>query len=165
MRTTIYSLLLLATLYVVQSCSGTDPVDQLLDEQGQTLHQRGQGFYCELQALGRKSKVLWDVVAEDLEQGIPNDLPPDERKNMIAIRNAGLIRMFEAYPKLPEPVRDRVDQAEMEDKEIALQMRIMNDSLRQFELEVEQFLQTVKMQLPDSVENWQKRLIVYNCDE
>ena len=86
-------------------------------------------------------------------KGIPNDLPPDERKNMIAIRNAGLIRMFEAYPKLPEPVRDRVDQAEMEDKEIALQMRIMNDSLRQFELEVEQFLQTVKMQLPDSVEN------------
>lgn len=158
-------MILLIAFSFSPACSGPDQVDLMLTENGTKLHRRGQNFYCQLQALGRKSQTLWDEVATDLEKGIPEDLPEDERKNMIAIRNAGLIRMFEAYPKLPMEVKERVDRAETEDQQIAAEMRMLNDSLRLFDRRVEQFLEEVKNLQPDSLESWQKRLIVYNCED
>lgn len=164
MITRTSSVLLLIAQSLMMSCSA-DQEYQLMAEQGFQLHQQGQAFYCELQDLGRKSQVLWDKVGRELEESIPEDLPKVERKNMIAIRNAGLIRMFEAYPSLPQTVKDQVDQAETDDQEIAGQMRVLNDSLRQFDRKIEAFLETVRNVEPDSLENWQKRLVVYNCKE
>lgn len=157
------SVLLLMALMLCQACNDSDQEELLLAERGRQLHLRGQSFYCELQALGKKSQDLWNTVAEDLERVIPHDLPEDERNNMIAIRNAGLIRMFEAYPALPQEVKDRVDVAEEDDKTLAGQMRMVNDSLRKYELEVEEFLNEVRKGPSDSVESWQKRLIIADC--
>lgn len=158
-------MIILMALFSLSACNTADQTVQEMDERRGKLHQRGQTFYCELQALGRKSRQLWDTVARDLEAVIPEDLPKDERKNIIAIRNAGLIRMFEAYPRLPQEVKDRVDLAETEDQDIARQMRMMNDSLRHYDLKVDSFLREAKTLVPDSLESWQKRLIVYNCDD
>lgn len=150
-------------LFCLWRCTSNSE-SETLAHRGAALQQRGQLFYCELQNLGMESKYLWDSVALALQAELPQNMPAKERKNMVDIRNAGLLRMFEAYDGLPAEVQDRIDRAEQEDQQLAGRMRALSDSLRQHDRALDQFLGTVKEQQPDSLQNWQKRLVFYPCN-
>lgn len=162
--TTVVSLLL--TACSLGGCELSENREQI-SRYGVQLHEledMGRSLHCGLEELGRESQLLWDSVAHNLQAQLPMDMPVEERKNMVEIRNAGLIRMFEAYPKLPPPVQQHVDKAEMRDQALASRMRALNDSLKQHDLAVSQFLENVRSQLPDSLPEWQGRLTIYSCD-
>lgn len=145
------------------SCGQGDQ-DVAFAQRGASLEESGVSLHCRLQQLGMQSRLLWDSLSHVLQQELPADIPARERKNMVEIRNAGLLRMFEAYPKLAPVVHDRVDQAEEEDQRLASRMRSLQDSLQQHEMSVGEFLEMVKEQQPQMLPQWQKRLTAYNCE-
>ncbi len=75
-------------------------------------------LHCEQADLEIKVTALWDNVAQQLNAQLPQDMPAQEKHNMVSVRNAPLIRMFETYPGLDHSIQNMVDQAEMEDKKV-----------------------------------------------
>lgn len=147
------------------SCSPKNrPNVQELHAQFRELQQKGRDLYCELEKLGMESRILWDSVAYQLEKSIPAEVPEEERQNMIAVRNAGLIRMFEAYPKLPPATQSNLEQAEQQDQEIAARMRRLNENIRKHDHQITSFLGSVQKNGIDSLRSWKKQMIDYKCD-
>lgn len=135
----------------------------VLSEEVKQLEQGAGTLQCTLQRLGTESQALWDRVAGQLAQELPEELPEAERKNMIAVRNANLLRMFQTYPTLPAHLQAQVDEAEAEDQAIAERMKAVKDSLSVFEQRINALLTRASEQQPDSLKVWQQRMSEFEC--
>lgn len=89
----------------------------------ETLLQTKKALLCQMETLQASGDSLWTAVAEALDGQLPKDMKPDERKNMINIKNTGLIQMFEVYPTLDPQVQRLVVTAGESDEQIALRMK------------------------------------------
>lgn len=73
---------------------------------------------CRQATLEIATLQTWDSVVTQLDARLPEDMPATEKHNMLTVRNAGLIRMFETYRELPDSVQALVSLAEQKDKDI-----------------------------------------------
>jgi uncharacterized protein YdcH (DUF465 family) len=77
-----------------------------------------------LETLQRLLKVeldsIWATTNTNLASMLPSTMPAQERKNMLALNNAPLIKMFEVYESLDTNIHRLVDNAAQADKRIAV---------------------------------------------
>ncbi|MBK8505793.1 MAG: hypothetical protein IPL46_28505 [Saprospiraceae bacterium] len=90
---------------------------------------------CQLSRLEDSVETHWTSLNALLENHLPKDMPLEERRNMLAVKNAPLIRMFERYNNLTVEVKDAVDDAEQYDFQSALQVTQIRDEIKQLELQ------------------------------
>lgn len=120
---------------------------------------------CRLQQLGTRSTVLWDSVTVSLKAVLPPEMPPEEKRNMLAVRSAGLIRMFQVYPTLDSSVHQVVDQAEQTDQVLASQLRMTHDSLKALNAQAQELLSRIEREDPEAYPLWRSRFSTNNCPD
>jgi len=84
---------------------------------------------CRMEHLKQQNDSLWDEVAASLDQTLPAGMKADERRNMIQVRNTGLIMMFQSFPSLDTAIQNKVMEAGEQDKKIADEMRAVMEQL------------------------------------
>jgi hypothetical protein len=98
--------------------------DKDLDLKMEALIQKEKEVHCHLTTLKEKITRVWDNIAQLLDENLPEEMPADEKSNMIAVRNANLIRMFQSYESLDTELKDSIQKAESIDLEI---MKTINE--------------------------------------
>lgn len=93
------------------------------------LSEEKRALSCRMERLNQQNDSLWNEVAASLGRALPSGMPPDERRNMIGVRNADLIRMFQSFPALDTAIRNKVMAAGEQDKKTAAEMRAVMDEL------------------------------------
>jgi hypothetical protein len=66
---------------------------------------------------------MWIQVSQSIENAIPADLPVAEKQNILPVKNADLIQMFEIFDSLDTSVKKQVMEAGESDQETARKMR------------------------------------------
>ena len=93
--------------------------EQALQAEARQLAAGMDSLSCTLRQLEDSTRVLWDGVNAALDENLPANMPPIERKNMLAVRNTQLIEMFQNYDSLGESVHRLVREAGVKDEAIA----------------------------------------------
>lgn len=119
------------------------------DAKIEALRAERRTLYCEMDMLKRQSDSLWNDLAVRLDRDLPPDMKPDERRNMINIKNAGLIRMFEVFPSLDSSIHSLVENAEKMDQALASQMRANMEANHINEAALNQVLEDLEKGNPD----------------
>ena len=88
-----------------------------------------KSLLCQMEQLKQQNDSLWEDISLTLEQELPPDMLPDERKNMVQIKNAGLISMFQVFPDLDTSIQQKVMLAGKKDEEIAAEMKSIMQKL------------------------------------
>ncbi len=156
----IYTALLSLLLYGCETGSAG-----AADEQAQRLLDDVRTWKCRLQEIHDSSVVLWDSVTSTLARELPADMPADERRNMLAVRNTGLIKMFQVYPQLDADIRQLVESAGVMDVRYADELRATNDSLEQKEAQVRELLASLEQADPEAHETWSGRFSRISCEK
>lgn len=73
--------------------------------------------------LHKRVDSIWRHTNETLDASLPDNMPPDERRNMLQVRNADLIQMFEVFDSLDNDLKLLVKDSGMKDRTIADEMR------------------------------------------
>ena len=119
---------------------------------------------CGMRELGNATEALWDSVSAALEAKLPESMPPDERRNMIAVRNTGLIRMFEVYPTLDTATRILVESAGERDQALAGRIRDIRSAQKENELATHALLAQMKDTGYDKLAEWKKMFDQARCN-
>ncbi len=152
----------IAFFVLLASSCADEPSGQLAQE-GARLQKQLIEAHCAMEQLNRESKQLWDTVVYAMDEQLPATMSADERRNMLKVRNASLIRMFEAYPRLPDGVQHQVDEAERQDQELAARMKAQVDTIKYYEKRIDDFIKRVAVSHPDNAKIWQLRFSVRDC--
>lgn len=83
---------------------------------------------CQMELISKYVDDAWTESIEELGNRLPESLPQQERQNILNLKNANLIRMFESYKTFDDNVHSLVDSMEIRDMSWA-------DSLRQLSLQ------------------------------
>lgn len=142
------------------ACQQQEPA---VEAEAEALIEEAQRLHCRLQALHEESVALWDAVSARLSEALPAGMPPDERRNMLAVRNTGLIQMFEVYPTLDTAVHRIVENAGRADSGLAAQMRAAKDSLDANEARVRSLLARLEAGYPALLPEWKARFDTVKC--
>ncbi|MCB0629394.1 MAG: hypothetical protein R2824_24535 [Saprospiraceae bacterium] len=116
-------------IMLVQACTNTFTFEHQLWDCATEEHR----ILCHRQALARETDAVWDRVVGQLDQQLPADMPNDEKRNMLAVRNANLIRMFEVYQFLNDSIKQTVDQAAQADRQIVTTLNGLQSQLEALE--------------------------------
>ncbi len=119
---------------------------------------------CGIREIGNATEALWDSVSSALEAKLPENMPPDERRNMIAVRNTGLIRMFEVYPTLDSATRNLIETAGERDQALAGRIRDIRSAQKENELATHTLLAQMEETGYDKVAAWKKQFARARCD-
>lgn len=122
---------------------------------GDELLASWQELACQEQLLAAMSQSLWDSVTQELATQLPTDMPAQERNNMLAVRNANLIQMFEVYNELPVPLKNLVQEAGQEDTRIAYQVRQLKTQIDSLQYSTDQFLSALEQRNRPAFRDWQ----------
>lgn len=90
-------------------------------------------LHCEMERFSSQTDSLWNEMEAYLDKNLPADMPPAERSNMVAIRNANLITMFKAFTKLDTATQQKVKEAGATDRSIAEGMKSVKEKLDKVE--------------------------------
>lgn len=90
---------------------------------------------CELQSINLEMDNMWDSVSFQLQVELPDDMPEQERANMVSVRNASLIRMFKRFDGLPENLQSMVDSAGRADEQAVLRIQQIKSDISELESE------------------------------
>lgn len=126
-------LLVLSICLSVYSCdevsttAGTDEVESILQEI-KTLHCRSNG-------LEERIRLVWDDVNDVLASALPESVTEEEKEMILSVKNAPLIRMFEAYDSLEPAIHQLVDSAEVADRMAVDSFAQINSRIKQLERE------------------------------
>lgn len=137
------SLLFLIALFA--DCSNNEA--EIMD----SAYKRKQ-LLCKMEALKFSSDSLWNGVATFLDRNLPSDLPPNERKNMIILKNAPLIKVINSYSKLDPSIKKVVEEAGNQDYLIAEQMKL---TIAQFKLADSTYFKELETQEKESPARFQ----------
>lgn len=80
------------------------------------LFQQEKDLKCQLESMQDSIRREWDSLSSMMERELPADMPLEEKNNMLKVRNADLIRMFESFATLNDTVKVAVKATEMKDK-------------------------------------------------
>lgn len=91
------------------------------------IMEENSNIKCELKLKRDSIKTSWDEVSDLLAANFHSGMSPDEHRNMLKLRNAPLIKMFESYESFPDSIKLRVDQTGKLDQEISQRIRNLMD--------------------------------------
>ena len=116
-------------------------------------------LYCQRHLLNQSSESLWKNVAYHLDINLPNEMDTSTRKRMTEIRNAPILKSFNAYKYLPDSVKALVEKAEIADKKLVDEIAEISFSIDSLEIRKLRFLSKVDQ----SSERGQLFLVKYNA--
>jgi uncharacterized small protein (DUF1192 family) len=97
----------------------------------------------------------WDHINQLLESGLPADTPEEEKKNMLKVRNAGLIRMFQSYDGMEEEVKVALEQTEQLDMEMSKRITALKKEIQRIESQrIELFQKVEQKEGPQKVDHY-----------
>ncbi|NJK82600.1 MAG: hypothetical protein HC912_01090 [Saprospiraceae bacterium] len=102
---------------------------------------------------------MWNYANGKLAEMLPANMPDQERTNMLALRNAPLIRMFEVYATLPESIHKLIDSAYYFDKRVVQQLEGIVGERAENETKIEDFLIELSndKQVQSTFDYWNKQ--------
>lgn len=150
-------ILLICSILVAAACQPQGRL-KALEEKSAEMLERYRGYLCEKEKLEKSTQALWDEVSERLDAQLPTNMPPDERINMIEIRNTNLIKMFEIYPTLDTAVKNLVEKAGDDDNAIVVKLRQVQQNLEQEELGLIMLLDKLEKLNSDKAARWKSRM-------
>lgn len=115
--------LLLTVLFI--SCEDNSEQSELM-----ASFDKEKELRCQLESL--KSEILqeWDGAVDMLDRNLPLSTPKNERENILSVKNANLIRMFQSYDNFPDSIKIEIDRVEQLDSKVAMQVRNLNIKLQ-----------------------------------
>lgn len=125
--------------------------------EGEQMIAEAATLSCTLHQLEDKTKVLWDQVVTSLDKNLPADMPEQERKNMLAVRNMDLIEMFEDYDQLDTTIHRLVREAGELDMKNAQDVLETKRKLEALEIKFGYFLQKIDKKNTTIREQWQAK--------
>jgi hypothetical protein len=132
-----YFLLLL--LPVVLGCADKPKHEATLLE----LFQKEKKLSCQLSSMKDSITTKWDNINHLLEENLPAEMPAEEKTNMLKVRNASLIRMFQSYDDVDEGVKMALDKTEQLDLEMAKRIAALKKEVEKIESEKMMLLQKI----------------------
>lgn len=100
-------------------------------------------LFCQRQLLAESSQKLWEDVAYHIGVNLPESIDSVTRKRMIEIKNAPILKSFNAYKRLPDSVKIIVDKAEIADKKLVDEIAEVSFSIDSLEIKKLRFLTKV----------------------
>jgi hypothetical protein len=116
-------------LLILESCSEPTVNREAL----QTLLLQEKKIKCELIALKAEIIHEWDAINLHLEENLPPAVPEEEKNNMLQVRNANLIRMFESFRDFNHEVKDALKDVEIKDQKISTRINELKKALHKLE--------------------------------
>jgi hypothetical protein len=104
-------------------------------EQLDVLALKHQELVCKLARLEDSVQYHWISLNALLERHLPPDIPREERRNILTVKNVPLIRMFESYDKLEGKVKDAVNSIEEYDSQSACEVTRIRDMIKKLEFQ------------------------------
>lgn len=116
------------------------------------LFQEERKLYCQLASMKDSITLQWDNVNELLAESLPEDMPTEEKENMLMVRNASLIRMFQSFDEVEEEVRVVLDHTEQMDMEMSKRITALKKDVQRIELKKMTLLNKLNQSMgPDEV--------------
>ena len=100
--------LLLVILIGILSCNKNQSVEADL----MVLFQKEKELNCRLASMKDSITAEWDNITSLLNQNLPTDMPEAEKANMLKVRNANLIRMFQSFDNVDETIKSALQRTE-----------------------------------------------------
>lgn len=131
------------------------------------LFQKEKDLHCQLAVMKDSIRMEWDHVSEMLDENLPEDMPEEEKNNMLKVRNASLIRMFQSYDDVDDQVKMALDKTEMLDRDMSQRINLVRQELQKTETETMQLFQKIgESKSSDELarlKDIQKNLLAENC--
>lgn len=125
-KNTLYIL----TMFAILLGCGDQAADTLQD-----LTQNEAQLKNELQEMRDSIEYTWDHVNQIISENLPSDMPPKEKENILKVRNARLIRMFQSFDDLEPNIKKAVDSAEVFDNIMSQRIVKLRRQLEEIEEE------------------------------
>ncbi len=122
---------LLFPLIGIFSCEKSSSDKAVLME----LFQKEKDLNCNLSLMKDSITMEWDNINNLLEKTLPDDMPQEERANMLKVRNASLIRMFQSFDDTDETVKMALNKTERIDQEMTKRITSLKKEANQIELQ------------------------------
>ena len=152
------------TLYliVLTGCQNKDFTNQIM-----AISEAEHNIKCELEVMKKEINKEWDTMNESLDDHLPADMAEQEKVNMLKVRNANLIRMFNTFKTLDSEIKDQLRSVEKKDSMMAIEINLLKEKLIEVEHnKMELFNEILKENgqtaILESKEMYQKNLLK-NC--
>ncbi len=142
---------------VITACQPNEKL-QATEREGQEILERYRTHLCTVKRLEKETNALWEEVSKNLDARLPKDMPTDERRNMINIRNTNLIKMFEIYPLLDTSVQALVEKAGDMDNAIVVELQQARQALEEEQFRYINLLDKLEKLHADNIDQWKSRL-------
>lgn len=137
---------LLSLLLLALACEKVPDSEALAH--AEHLHSSQRALDCALQAMQTQATMLWDSVEQALDQELPQQMPIEERHNMLKVRNTALIQMFMAYDSLDLPLQQMVEKAGEKDAELVKRILENRAAHKQLERQLDSTLAVLQKEMP-----------------
>lgn len=144
-------------LFLLAHCQPNGSV-KATGQKGAGIVRRYQTLLCEKETLEQQTRRLWEEVSSNLDARLPVDMPPDERRNMINIRNTDLIQMFEIYPQLDTSIKNLVEKAGDQDDAIVIRLQQLRKDIETEDSNFMQFVAALEKRNPDQADTWKRQM-------
>jgi uncharacterized protein YdcH (DUF465 family) len=121
--------LLFFSLMGVVSCDKPSSDEVVLLE----LFQKEKELNCSLTLMKDSISMEWDNINTLLKNTLPSNMPSQERANMLKVRNANLIRMFQSFDDVDETVKVALSKTEQIDQEMTKRITSLKKEANQIE--------------------------------
>lgn len=159
----VFSWLLLPFLVFV-GCENSPTDEALL----LTLFQQEKALKCELSLMKDSIVTEWDNINALLKSVLPPDMPPQEQANMLKVRNANLIRMFQSFDSLDESVKMALTKTEKIDAEMTKRITSLKQEVNHIETQkialLEKVNQSEGVEEVARLKQMNARLLAGACD-
>jgi hypothetical protein len=108
------------------------------------LFQEEKELNCLLEAMKDSISKEWDRTNHVLKANLPSDMPEEEQANMLKVRNAELIRMFQSYDAMGPDVHAIVDETEQFDNAIAARIVALRQKIHTTQSKTLSVLQDIR---------------------
>ncbi|MBK8634487.1 MAG: hypothetical protein IPN72_13350 [Saprospiraceae bacterium] len=118
------------TLYliVLTGCQTKDFANQIM-----AISEAEHNIKCELEVMKKEINKEWDTMNESLDDHLPADMAEQEKVNMLKVRNANLIRMFNTFKTLDSEIKDQLRSVEKKDSMMAIEINLLKEKLIEVE--------------------------------
>lgn len=108
------------------------------------LFEEEKELRCSLAAMKDSISMQWDQINLLLENNMPAEMPGEERANMLKVRNANLIRMFQSFEQMDEGVKVALQATEQMDQEMAQSITAMKKTINDIETQKMKLLSVIE---------------------
>lgn len=153
MKTSWY---IICTLLVMSCISSSKKLDEL-GQQLEILAVNESELQCGLRILEDSTRLIWDDFNIELSSQFPETTSEYIRGKMLEMRNAELIRMFQTFDSLPDPIKMHLRETEQKDDGIVKELETIQRKLDSIEMEIIHVFMKIEEHSPDSLENYRNK--------